>query len=237
MRRLPKAILFDLDDTILASGQRPQVLLQIAQSFAAELSPLTPDHVADHLEAAFTRHWSDPARHKVARFALAESRRRVVSEAFAELGGPSLEALGAPFADRFTETREAMTELFPTARETIEILKAKGVLLALVTNGAASVQRAKIERFALADLFDHIQIEGEHGFGKPEERAYLHAMEALGVTPSETWMVGDHLEWEVAAPQRLGIHAVWYDGFGRGLPPDSEIRPDLTIQRLAELLA
>ena len=49
-------------------------------------------------------------------------------------------------------------------------------------------------------------------------------------------MVGDHLEWEVAAPQRLGIHAVWYDGFGRGLPPDSEVRPDLTIQRLAELL-
>ena len=237
MRRLPKAILFDLDDTILASGQRPLVLLQVAEAFAADLSPLTPARVADHLEAAFTRHWSDPARHKVARFALAESRRRVVSEAFAELGGSRLAGLAHAFADRFTETREAMTELFPTARETIETLKSKGVLLALVTNGVGSVQRAKIERFALADLFDHIQIEGEHGFGKPEERAYLHAMEALGVTPGETWMVGDHLEWEVAAPQRLGIHAVWYDGFGRGLPRDSEIRPDLTIQRLAELLA
>jgi putative hydrolase of the HAD superfamily len=129
-----------------------------------------------------------------------------------------------------------VTELFPTARETIETLKARGVLLALVTNGAAAVQRAKIERFALAELFDHIQIEGEHGFGKPEDRAYLHAMDALGVTPAETWIVGDHLEWEVAAPQRLGIHAVWYDGFGRGLPPGSEVRPDLTIQRLAELL-
>lgn len=237
MTPLPKAILFDLDDTILASGQRPQILLEIAIIFSSELSPLTPDHVADHLEAAFTRHWSDPARHKVARFALAEARRGVVREAFTELGGPRLAALAEPFADRFTETREAMTELFPTARETIETLKARGVLLALVTNGAASVQRGKIERFALADLFDHIQIEGEHGFGKPEARAYLHAMEALGVTPEETWMVGDHLEWEVAAPQRLGIHAVWYDGFGRGLPPDSEIRPDRIIQRLAELLA
>lgn len=237
MRQLPKAILFDLDDTILASGQRPQVLLQIAQAFAAHLAPLSAVDVADRLEIAFAHHWSDPARHKVARFAIAEARRQVVGEVFAELGGSALTALAAPFADRFTETREAMTELFPTARETIETLKARGVLLALVTNGAAEVQRAKIERFALAGLFDHIQIEGEHGFGKPEERAYRHAMQALGVTPAETWMVGDHLEWEVAAPQRLGIHAVWYDGFGRGLPPDSEIRPDLTIQRLAELLA
>ena len=180
MTKLPRAILFDLDDTILASGQRPQVLLQVAEVFAADLAPLTPEQVADHLEVAFAHHWSDPARHKVARFALAESRRQVVSQAFAELGGARLAALAEPFADRFTETREAMTELFPTARETIETLKARGVLLALVTNGAAPVQRAKIERFALADLFDHIQIEGEHGFGKPEDRAYLHAMATLG---------------------------------------------------------
>jgi putative hydrolase of the HAD superfamily len=236
MTKLPRAILFDLDDTILASGRRPVVLLEVAKTFALDLAPLEPEQVADHLEAVFAAYWSDPARHKEGRFAIAETRRRIVSQAFAKLGGPSLAALAAPFADRFTETREAMTELFPTARETIEILKARGVLLALVTNGAAQVQRAKIERFALAGLFDHIQIEGEHGFGKPEERAYLHAMAALGVTPAETWMVGDHLEWEVAAPQRLGIHAVWCDGFGLGLPPDSEIRPDLTIQRLAELL-
>ena len=92
-------------------------------------------------------------------------------------------------------------------------LKALGVRLALVTNGAAEPQRAKVIRFALEERFDHIQIEGEHGFGKPEERAYTHAMEALGVGPQETWMVGDNLEWEIAAPQRLGIYAIWYDGY------------------------
>jgi FMN phosphatase YigB (HAD superfamily) len=63
-------------------------------------------------------------------------------------------------------------------------------------------------RFADEHRFDHIQIEGEHGFGKPEERAYTHAMETLGVGPHETWMVGDNLEWEIMAPQRLGIYAI-----------------------------
>ena len=108
--------------------------------------------------------------------------------------------------------------------------------LALVTNGPSATQRAKIERFALAPFFQHIQIEGELGFGKPEDQAYLHAMETLGVRPDQTWMIGDNLEWEVAAPQRLGIHAIWFDGFSRGLPQDATIRPDRIIQAHHQLL-
>ena len=113
---------------------------------------------------------------------------------------------------------------------------ARGIRLALVTNGAAAIQRAKIERFALAHRFDHIQIEGEHGFGKPEERAYHHAMDALGVAAGDTWMIGDNLEWEVEVPQRLGIYAIWMDTHGDGLPEGSTVRPDRIIRSLTELL-
>ena len=126
--------------------------------------------------------------------------------------------------------------VFPGAHDAIDALKAHGVKLALVTNGASGPQRAKVERFALSHRFDHIQIEGEHGFGKPEERAYLHAMAALGVTAPETWMIGDNLEWEVVTPQRLGIYAIWMDAHGDGLPEGSPIKPDRIIRSLTELL-
>ena len=126
--------------------------------------------------------------------------------------------------------------MFPDAHETLDRLKELGVKLALITNGAGEPQRAKVVRFALEHRFDHIQIEAEHGFGKPEERAYTHAMEVLGVEPHQTWMVGDNLEWEVVGPQRLGIHAIWHDGYGVGLPPDCPIRPDRIIRALPELL-
>jgi putative hydrolase of the HAD superfamily len=49
-------------------------------------------------------------------------------------------------------------------------------------------------------------------------------------------MVGDHLEWEVAAPQRLGIYAVWHDHLGDGLPAGTTVRPDRIIRNLSELL-
>jgi putative hydrolase of the HAD superfamily len=50
-------------------------------------------------------------------------------------------------------------------------------------------------------------------------------------------MVGDNLEWEVVAPQRLGIHAIWHDVVGEGLPQGSPIRPDRIIRSLPELLS
>ena len=139
-------------------------------------------------------------------------------------------------AERYNSFREEQMHLFEGALHVVDTFRDRGVRLALITNGAAAPQRAKVVRFDLTHRFHHIQIEGEHGFGKPEERAYLHAMEALGVTAPETWMVGDNLEWEVVAPQRLGIYAVWHDHLGKGLPEGSDARPDLIIRSLGELL-
>ena len=91
-------------------------------------------------------------------------------------------------------------------------------------------------RFALAERFDHIQIEGEHGFGKPEERAYTHAMSVLGVGPATPGWSATTSNGRSSAPQRLGIHAIWHDGYGTGLPPDCPVRPDRIIRALPELL-
>jgi putative hydrolase of the HAD superfamily len=49
-------------------------------------------------------------------------------------------------------------------------------------------------------------------------------------------MVGDNLEWEVVAPQRLGIYAIWMDVHGEGLPAGSTIKPDRIIRSLTELV-
>jgi len=109
--------------------------LQVAREFEDELNPLTPEAVADRLEAALAAFWSDPVRHKTARFGIPAARLQVISEAF---------------AGRFAVLRDELTDFFPGARETIEMLKRLGVLSALVTNGGTLTQRARIERFVLA---------------------------------------------------------------------------------------
>jgi putative hydrolase of the HAD superfamily len=241
MSQLPRAILFDLDDTILSAYSRPELAWQAVTEQQADLfAPLTPAIVAQSILTHSAEFWSDPAEHKHWRLRLAEARRRIVTGAFAALSDEhrvALEPASAErLADRFNAYREEAMCPFPGACETVDALKRAGVLLALVTNGAAEAQRGKIARFDLARRFDHIQIEGEHGFGKPEEQAYRHALQALGVAPEVTWMVGDNLEWEVAAPQRLGITGIWHDIIGDGLPPGSTVRPDRIVRSLTELL-
>jgi putative hydrolase of the HAD superfamily len=241
MTKLPRAILFDLDDTlILAFGPSPSQWERTIAAFADRLGPIEAVAVAAAISDASAELWADPSRHKYWRHRISEARRKIVADAFAVLAATGhpvpAQAIGDALADAYQALHEAELEMFPDAHETLDTLKNLGVKLALITNGAAEPQRAKVVRFALEHRFDHIQIEGEHGFGKPEERAYRHAMERLGVAPHETWMVGDNLEWEVAAPQRLGIHAIWHDGYGVGLPPGSPVRPDRIIRRLRELL-
>jgi putative hydrolase of the HAD superfamily len=239
MTQLPRAMLIDMDDTILSAYGRPDIAWNnVAAEFTGEFAQLSSQQVAAAIVASGRKFWA--TAEAAWRLKLAEARHEVVRGGFAALaaaGQPALPMdLAIRLADRFTAYREEEMFIFPGAHDAIDALKAHGVKLALVTNGAADTQRAKVERFALTHRFDHIQIEGEHGFGKPEERAYLHAMEALGVTAPETWMIGDNLEWEIEAPQRLGIYAIWMDAHGDGLPANTTVKPDRIIRSLSELL-
>src|SRR5579862_2338105 len=242
MSNLPRAILIDLDDTILAAfGGAQRQWRRVVAEFAEHLVPHPPADVVAAMNAYSQYLWADAARHKYWRHRIGEARRHIVANGFAELTAarghkPPPPEICDAIADRFNELQHAELRMFPGAYETLDRLKELGVKLALVTNGAAAPQRAKVVRFALEHRFDHIQIEGEHGFGKPEEQAYRHALSALGVEAHETWMVGDNLEWEVEAPQELGIFAIWHDGAGKGLPEGSAVRPDRIIRAISELL-
>jgi len=238
---LPRAILFDLDDTLLvAFGPAQSQWRRTIAAFADRLGPIEAGAVAAAITVASTDLWADPGRHRYWRHRIDEARRTIVAAAFAALAAEGHpvppQAIGDAMARAYNALHDEELAMFPDAHETLDELKVRGVKLALITNGAAEPQRAKVVRFALEHRFDHIQIEGEHGFGKPEERAYTHAMGVLGVGAHETWMVGDNLEWEVAGPQRLGIHAIWHDGYGVGLPPGCAIKPDRIIRRLRELV-
>lgn len=234
---LPTAILFDLDDTLISAHLHPRETWKRAiLSLDAWPESLDVDGSAAEIHRAARWFWSDPARHKEGRMDIRLARRRILHQAFEALGHPTDDPIVEPLGERFTALRTAETALFPDALDTLVGLRQRGVRLGLITNGNAREQRSKIDRFDLEGYFDHIQIEGEMGFGKPEEQAYAHALSRLGTSVDETWIVGDNLEWEVVVPQRLGFHAIWRDPVGHGLPEDATACPDRIVSRLIELL-
>ena len=233
---LPKALLLDLDETILDAYGNPDAAWQpLCSEFAERLGSVTQE--ALHAAVIESREWvwSDPERARLARHDLAETRRRVVRGAFARLDLTDT-AVANSMADRFTAAREEAIKPFPGAIEALGKLREAGVRLALLTNGEARRQRDKIARFGLEPFFDHIQIEEEFGVGKPDERAFRHALSVLGVEAEEAWMVGDSLEWDIEGAQGAGIHAIWVDAGGDGAPEGSAIQPDRFIRTLSELV-
>ena len=49
--------------------------------------------------------------------------------------------------------------------------------------------------------------------------------------------MGDNIEWDVGAPQKLGIHGVWVNRNGSPVAERfPSIAPDLVIKELADLL-
>ena len=233
---LPRAILFDLDDTILTyTAKVDSCWRTVCNRFAVEVPGLAPDRLLAEIDRVRDWYWSDPERHRRGRLELERARQ--------ELVGTALQALGADRPDLarrivqdFSALRDETLRPVPGALEMLRRLRRLGVRLALVSNGSGAAQRSKIDRFGLAPLFDTIVIEGEFGAGKPDERVYLYACEQLGVTPAEAWMIGDRLDWDVEAPQRLGILAIWVDKAGQGLPPSSPVRPKRIMRSVAELL-
>lgn len=231
----PQAILVDLDDTIIDLGSAEAAWRAVCESAAQEVDGLD----AAALYAAIARirewFWSDPERHRQGRADLRAASRGIVHQALSSLGHDRPE-LATIVADTYRDFRNGAIRVFPGAVETLERLRTAGIRLGLVTNGSAAAQRAKIERFNLARHFEHVLIEGEFGCGKPDTRVYVAAMEALRSQPDTTWSVGDNLEWEVAAPQRLGLYTVWVDAARAGLPAEAAVRPDRVIHSLAEIV-
>ncbi len=230
-----KALLVDLDDTLLDySGGVDDCWAGACRSAAApagiDVAALLPA-----LARARRWFWDDPVRHARERTDMNGAWRQIVAHALEDVGHPS-ERLAAEVAEAFAAKRWRRMDLYPGAREALSRLRAQGIPLALVTNGDKTHQRRKIEMHDLAPFFDVIVIEGEFGVGKPDESVYRHALGALSVSPREAWMVGDNLEWDVAAPQRLGLRAAWVDAPGQGLPPASPVHPDRILRAFTEIL-
>jgi putative hydrolase of the HAD superfamily len=229
-----RALLLDLDDTLLDYSGGVDACWEAACATAA--GELAQAPLVAALAEARRAFWSDPEHNRRERVHMVRAWTCIATLALERCGGD--QRLGAAIAEAFAARRRSVMALFPDALQVLTTLRERGTPLGLVTNGDAREQRAKIERHDLARFFDAIVIEGEFGAGKPDAAVYRTALSGLGVAPGpEVWMVGDHLEFDVAGPQRLGLRAAWLDRPGLGVPAESAVCPDRILRGLVDLLA
>jgi len=225
-----RALLLDLDDTLLDySGGVEHCWAGACADAAADVPQAA---LVTALAATRRSFWSDPEHNRRERVNMLRAWTSIATQALEQCGGDA--RLGAAIAEAFAARRHSVMTLFPDTLSFLTAVRERGIPLALVTNGDAREQRAKIERHALAPFFGAIVIEGEFGAGKPDAAVYRHALAALGTRPDATVMVGDNFGWDVAGARDAGLVGVYLDRAGRGLPKNAG--STRVIRSLAELI-
>ncbi len=230
------ALCLDLDDTILDNHGSYRDAVDGATQRIVDAHPdLFPAAVIHTIERTSEDWWSDPDRHARGRLDLPGARREVLLQVLDRLGRPDPAFAGA-LASEWVKQRDEALRLHDDAHALLARLRAAVPRFALVTNGAAAAQRAKIERFELAGYFDHVQVEGEFGAGKPEAAVYEHVLQCLDTAPDRALMVGDNFECDVLGPLAVGMHAAWIDVERKGVAPGLAPRPHFRLHGLKDLL-
>lgn len=134
------------------------------------------------------------------------------------------------------ELMQAYLELdaYDEVSETLEVLRQRGLSLAILSNGAPAMLQAAVDNAGLAPLFDHILSVEACGVFKPDASTYQMANKAFDLASEEICFLSSNA-WDVAGAATYGFQVVWINRFGQPrerLPGE----PKAEIRRLDQLL-
>ena len=213
--RLPEAVLFDLDGTLIDS---------------------VPD-IAAATNELLARHGLDPLCVDAVRRMIGHGVSPLVQRAFAArsipLEGDALDARVAQMMPIYGRHLVTLTTVLPGASACLETLAQAGVRLAIVSNKPMPFTRAICDHYGFSRHVAVVQGAEAHLAKKPAPDMLYAALDAMGAGRSRAVMVGDG-EADVQAARAAGLPVVIVRG-GYGGEPADAFAPDLVIDGLSDL--
>jgi HAD superfamily hydrolase (TIGR01549 family) len=171
-----------------------------------------PDEYA--IEAAFAKAWQhfDRVWYKKSRTpTTAESTAVILRALRIKLPDEARQRLVTMLEEIILEHRP---RLVPGVAETLPVL-AERYALAVVCDAAMTpgrVLRQVLADYGLEQWFGAFFFSDEHNWSKPDRRAFLTPLAALGVAPGEAVHVGDIQRTDIAGAQAAGLKALLFVG-------------------------
>jgi len=177
-------VLFDWRGTLVRDPDDEWWLRTALSRLGRQVSDAEIHDVVDRLRAAQER--PDVVAARVGADCSAERHRDAATVLFGAAG------LDRELSDVLygLDFEPAAHPLYEDVPGTLTRLKALGVAVAVVSDIHFDL-RPEFAWLGLDAMVDYFALSFEHGIEKPDPRIFLRAVEALGIEPGETLMVGD----------------------------------------------
>jgi HAD superfamily hydrolase (TIGR01509 family) len=237
-----KAVLFDLDDTLIDwSGfgkqweARERALLRgVFDYVCSEVHSLNDfDGMMTEFLSRTQQAW-EGARSSLR----APHIGAVMVEALIALGVPPDSLNERRCLEAYKWGKSPGTRVFPDVIEALTLLRKNNVQIGIVTNAYQPMwmRDTELEQHGLLPHFSTCRISAaDVGFLKPHPAIFEHALNCIGTKPNETVFVGDNPVADIAGAQGAGMQAVLR--ITHPTPPmlSGLIVPDHAVNSLAEL--
>ena len=216
-----KLIGFDLDGTLVDS--LPDLTLSVNQSLGHFGLPEAPKE----LVLTWIGNGADKLIGRALTWASAQSGKTLDENQQAELR--------KLFNHYYGENICNLSRLYPNVVQTLQTLKARGYLLAVVTNKPSQHVRPVLRAFGIEDFFD--EVLGAHDLPqkKPHPAPLYYLCGKFGLYPKQILFVGDSKNDILVAHAAGAAAAGLTYGYNYNIPI-SESQPDWVIDEFNQLL-
>ncbi|MCZ7573844.1 MAG: HAD family hydrolase [Ardenticatenaceae bacterium] len=232
-RATVKAVLFDLDDTLVDHTHSARAGLAAVQrryrglhhrplrALEAIYSDLVEEFHSRVLQGLLTL---DEARVARLREFLTRAGERVSEEAIRDA------------AIAYRDAYHAASRPVPGAVPLLQHLRSF-VRIGVVTNHVTAEQQDKLAVCGLAPLIDVLITSEEIGVAKPDPAIFEAALRRLGCDREAAVMVGDSWQADILGAHAAGIRAVWLNRFGLPCPDPAVATPIVALEPEVEVAA
>ncbi|MFA5363568.1 MAG: HAD family hydrolase [Candidatus Bathyarchaeia archaeon] len=202
-----KAVLLDLGLTLTRTASFPEIYVSILARFGVTVSVDDVVKAQKATEKEFdVSTYSDEVRK--------EFWTRYNTALIGKLGVKENQTFLASQIDELWWNYSSV-RLFSDVEPTLSGLRAKGLKLALVSNGYTPDIEHVLAELDLKKWFDVIVCIDSCNCAKPDKRIFMFALQQLGVTADETVFVGDSIEYDYAGAKAVGIKPFLIDREGK----------------------
>ena len=174
--RSAKAVVFDLDDTLIESTVDYAKFKVLTIEKLVQNGERRDDYSPQETIVTIVKRYED------------RLRARGESEDVIRLRLAELDRI----MDEVEMERVNESAAYPGARRLLELLRANGLKIGVLTRGCMEYTATALAKAGLADLVDAIESRNSETRPKPDRQAYERLVDALAVKKDETLLVGDH---------------------------------------------